>query len=108
MLSCEFGIGVRHGAFCAHPLVRDLVGNTAPTPGAVRASIGLGTRMQDVDRLLVALGQISTRGAAWRYRRDEGQIVPDPDPRPRPALAGLPIDRDGRGGPASTASDGVG
>ena len=48
-LSAEHGIGVRDGAFCAHPLVRHLLGAAGcavddGTAGqALRASVGLGT-----------------------------------------------------------------
>ncbi|GAA0939890.1 aminotransferase class V-fold PLP-dependent enzyme [Actinocorallia libanotica] len=61
-LSNEHGIGVRDGKFCAHPLVRHLVGGTGRAEGctdpdatAVRASIGLGTTDEHVDRLIAAL-----------------------------------------------------
>ena len=67
------GIAVRAGSFCAHPLVAHLLGvDPAHTlrllhaiecgedvliPGAVRASIGLGTTEADIDALLDALGE---------------------------------------------------
>lgn len=58
-LSAEHGIGVRDGKFCAHPLVRHLVGGAGgcadPDGTAVRASIGLGTTDEHVDRLIAAL-----------------------------------------------------
>ncbi len=70
-LAAEFGIGVRHGCFCAHPylirllgLGRDgvatarsqvLRGDRRHIPGAVRASAGLTTTLADVDALLGAL-----------------------------------------------------
>jgi selenocysteine lyase/cysteine desulfurase len=71
-LATEFGIGVRHGCFCAHPyLVRllgcdsiatawsqVLKGDHRQIPGAVRASAGLTTTVADVDALLAALGVI--------------------------------------------------
>jgi selenocysteine lyase/cysteine desulfurase len=76
-LSDEFAIGVRHGCFCAHPLLTRLLGiSDAETerlhrelkagrepvlPGAVRASIGLGTTIQDVDVLVAALNACQTR-----------------------------------------------
>ena len=70
-LSAEFGIGVRHGCFCAHPYLVRLLG-LSPTeidryradvrrgdrtaiPGAVRASCGLSTTEADVDRFLAAV-----------------------------------------------------
>ena len=70
-LSAEFGIGVRHGCFCAHPYLIRLLGvgrdgvdqaraavqrgDRSGIPGAVRASCGLGTADDDVDALLDAL-----------------------------------------------------
>lgn len=57
-LSDRFGIGVRAGKFCAHPLL-DRLGCSG---GAVRASIGLGTDVSDIDRLITALrGVIAAR-----------------------------------------------
>jgi selenocysteine lyase/cysteine desulfurase len=88
VLSAEYGIGVRDGAFCAQPLLRELTGAQA-AGGAVRASVGIGTRAADVDRLVEAIAQISRNGAKWSYRARDGYIVPEPDPRPRPALGGL-------------------
>jgi selenocysteine lyase/cysteine desulfurase len=70
-LSAEFGVGVRHGCFCAHPYLIRLLdvgsaglaearaavrrGDRSGIPGAVRASCGLGTSGEDVDSLLDAL-----------------------------------------------------
>ncbi len=74
-LSAEFGVGLRHGCFCAHPYLlrllgvdragvdraRDAVrrGDRSAIPGAVRASCGLGTTGDDVDALLEALGALA-------------------------------------------------
>jgi selenocysteine lyase/cysteine desulfurase len=74
-LSDEYAIGVRHGCFCAHPLITRLLGvpqaeaqwlqdelrngREPELPGAVRASIGLGTTIEDVDALTGALAEIS-------------------------------------------------
>ncbi len=91
VLSAEYGIGVRDGAFCAHPLLRELTAGEAPD-GAVRASVGIGTRAADVDRLVEAIAYISRNGAAWSYRARDGYFVPEPDPRPWPALGGLLAD----------------
>jgi len=91
ILSAEHAIGVRHGCFCAHPLITRLLGipdgevrrlraellagGTPPLPGAVRASLGLGTTEADVDRLTAALDDIARHGPAMRYdhltERDE-------------------------------------
>jgi selenocysteine lyase/cysteine desulfurase len=59
-LSSRYGIGVRDGLFCAHPLTRHLLARGPATlPGtAVRASLGLGTTTEDVDRLLAGLAEI--------------------------------------------------
>jgi selenocysteine lyase/cysteine desulfurase len=77
-LSAEFGIGVRHGCFCAHPYLIRLLGvgpagvaearaavrrgDRSSIPGAVRASCGLGTTEEDVDALLEAIAHL-TAGA---------------------------------------------
>ncbi|MEV5750369.1 aminotransferase class V-fold PLP-dependent enzyme [Actinoallomurus sp. NPDC052308] len=63
-LSEEYGIGVRDGKFCAHPLVRRLVGAGDGGCGdgdgtALRASIGIGTTDEHIDRLLTALRRLS-------------------------------------------------
>ncbi|WP_214107431.1 aminotransferase class V-fold PLP-dependent enzyme [Acrocarpospora catenulata] len=60
ILAGEHGIGVRDGKFCAHPFVRHLLGVEDGgcedgTASAVRASIGLGSTEEHVDRLLAAL-----------------------------------------------------
>lgn len=59
-LSGDYGIGVRDGKFCAHPFVRHLLGESDGgcedgTASAVRASIGIGSTEEHVDRLLGAL-----------------------------------------------------
>ncbi len=82
-LSAEHGIGVRDGAFCAHPLVRRLLGAagcpdgaaTAAGGQALRASVGLGTTTEHVQRLVgadrVDRGLRPTRGVR-RGRRAAG------------------------------------
>jgi selenocysteine lyase/cysteine desulfurase len=75
-LSAEFGIGVRHGCFCAHPYVVRLLGlggeklahfrdsarhhDRHALPGAVRASVGLSITSDDVARLLQAIELIAS------------------------------------------------
>lgn len=104
VLAAEYGIATRHGCFCAHPLVTKLLGLTASeaaviaaarrvgapvaVPGMVRASLGLGTTMDDVLMLVTALDVITSRGTAWTYvtSPDATQCVPVPDPRPLPVL----------------------
>ncbi|WP_394345495.1 aminotransferase class V-fold PLP-dependent enzyme [Actinorugispora endophytica] len=81
-LSAEYGIGVRDGLFCAHLLTRRLLpsGHTQ----AVRASLGLGTTVEHVDRLVDAVAELAGRGPKWGYELVDGRISPVPDPRPRP------------------------
>jgi selenocysteine lyase/cysteine desulfurase len=88
-LSAEHGIGVRDGAFCAHPLVAALTDPERPQP-ALRASFGAASTRHDIDRLLSALGAILSRGLRWRYARHDGRFAPDPDPRPTPDIAAAP------------------
>jgi len=49
--SNHYGVGVRNGKFCAHQLLNRL----DCADGAVRASLGVGSGSEDVDRLLVGL-----------------------------------------------------
>lgn len=68
-LSAEHGIGVRDGRFCAHPLLERF---GAPE-GVVRASVGLGSRQEDVGRLLGAVERLVRGGPEHRYvRRADG------------------------------------
>lgn len=83
VLSAEYGIGVRDGAFCAHIATRRLTGGQA-----VRVSLGLGTTSEHVDRLVLALRQVVARGPRWTYGRVEGRWAPVPDPRPLPPFLG--------------------
>ncbi|HEX6025928.1 MAG TPA: aminotransferase class V-fold PLP-dependent enzyme [Solirubrobacter sp.] len=75
LLSDRYAIGVRHGCFCAHPLLTRLLcvpdaeaqrlhdelraGKDPELPGAVRASLGLGTTAEDIDALIAALTELS-------------------------------------------------
>jgi selenocysteine lyase/cysteine desulfurase len=65
-LGRDHGIGVRAGLFCAHPLTRRLLreatdrldpGADAPVH-ALRASVGVGTTREHIDRLLGVLGTL--------------------------------------------------
>jgi selenocysteine lyase/cysteine desulfurase len=74
-LSAEHAIGVRHGCFCAHPYLLRLLGLTSPEvadyreavlrgdrrriPGAVRASAGICTTGDELDRFLAAVAGIA-------------------------------------------------
>jgi selenocysteine lyase/cysteine desulfurase len=85
VLSAEYGIGVRDGAFCAHIAARRLIG-VAGGDGqqAVRVSLGLGSTEEHVDRVLLALRQIVARGARWEYAEVDGRWAPVGDPRELP------------------------
>jgi selenocysteine lyase/cysteine desulfurase len=68
-LSERYGIGVRDGLFCAHPLLRRLLADgdagTAASCGdaggatAVRVSFGAGTPDEHIDRFVAALREIA-------------------------------------------------
>ena len=92
-LSAEYGIGVRDGLFCAHPLLRTLLGGDPRDPGecgapdaepgersldAVRVSFGAGTPDEHVDRFLAAVRELVRDGARWNYRTQDGRCVPAP------------------------------
>lgn len=105
VLSAEFGIGVRHGCFCAHPLMTALLlidvdhearirhdlarGLPTAIPGAVRASAGIGTTAADYEKLIAAVTDIAVRGPRWTYTStaDGTDCRPTPDPRRRPQLS---------------------
>ncbi|MER7701114.1 aminotransferase class V-fold PLP-dependent enzyme [Streptomyces sp. NPDC096095] len=91
-LSAEYGIGVRDGLFCAHPLVRTLLGSDPRDPGecgapeaepgelslnAIRVSFGAGTPDEHIDRFLGAVCELVREGARWNYRTEDGRCVPD-------------------------------
>ncbi|MGW9346719.1 aminotransferase class V-fold PLP-dependent enzyme [Nocardiopsis flavescens] len=78
-LSAEYGIGVRDGLFCAHPLTRHLLPRGHGQ--AVRASLGIGTTQEHVDRLVGAVADLVARGPRWEYAEADGRLVPVPDPR---------------------------
>ena len=97
-LSAEFGIGVRHGCFCAHPYLIRLLGvgregvararaavrrgERGAIPGAVRAGCGLGTTANDVEALLDALRLLAAgEPAPVPYVQDDvtGDFWPEGD-----------------------------
>ncbi|MFC7594010.1 aminotransferase class V-fold PLP-dependent enzyme [Terrabacter sp. GCM10028922] len=84
VLSVEHGIGVRDGKFCAHLLVDELLedpwGERSST--AVRASIGLGSTLEGVDRLVAAVNRLVEQGtdATWTLT-ETGWAVEGSDPR---------------------------
>ncbi|MHC5700649.1 aminotransferase class V-fold PLP-dependent enzyme [Streptomyces tirandamycinicus] len=103
-LSAEYGIGVRDGLFCAHPLVRTLLGGDPAQPGecgapeavpgergeaaaplaegagkplnAIRVSFGAGTPDEHVERFVRAVKELVRDGARWSYRTEDGRCVP--------------------------------
>ena len=86
-LAAEHGIGVRDGRFCAHPLLARL---RAPD-GAIRASVGVGSEVESVDRLIIAVQNYVTTGPTARYTIVDGCWTVANDPRPLPqGLATLP------------------
>jgi selenocysteine lyase/cysteine desulfurase len=76
-LAAEHAISVRAGRFCAH-LALERLG--APE-GAVRASLGVGSRAEDVERLLGAVAQLAAAGPAARYERGASGWQPCADDR---------------------------
>ncbi|MCA5892065.1 aminotransferase class V-fold PLP-dependent enzyme [Isoptericola sp. NEAU-Y5] len=84
-LSAEHGIGVRDGRFCAHPLL----GRLGFDAGAVRASVGLGTAGEEVERLVAAVGALVCDGPQARYDVVDNLWVVVDDPRPVPEGSGL-------------------
>ena len=86
-LSAEHAIGVRHGCFCAHPYLMRLLrltpaeitaqrravraGDRRRLPGAVRASAGINTTADDIDRFLKAVAAIAAgQPSPVAYRQD--------------------------------------
>jgi selenocysteine lyase/cysteine desulfurase len=75
-LAAEWGIGVRHGCFCAHPYLLRLLGMTdtevaayreevrrgdhSHLPGATRASASIATTRAEIEQLLAAVGEIAS------------------------------------------------
>ena len=105
VLSAEHGIGIRHGCFCAHPLMMRLLrvddaeahrlveetraGHHERLPGAARMSLGLASTRAEVDCFADALRAIAADGPGWTYavNPETDEYEPDPDPRPLPSLA---------------------
>ncbi len=95
VLAHEFGISVRAGCFCAHPLIKSFLdigpeeerdfeerirsGDRRTTPGGVRVSVGLHNSSEDVDRFLEALETIAGRRWAGTYTQSiaTGEFVPE-------------------------------
>ncbi|GAA3066993.1 aminotransferase class V-fold PLP-dependent enzyme [Streptomyces olivoverticillatus] len=88
-LSAEYGIGVRDGLFCAHPLVRTLLGadggeaGSAGRPRRGSPSTPSGSASARAPPTSTSSGsyapwgELVTDGAKWRYRTVDGRCVPD-------------------------------
>ena len=94
ILSYEWGIAVRHGCFCAHPLIKHLLnvspeveshfeaeileGRRSTVPGAVRASLGIHNTEADVARLVEAVGCIARQEWQGDYHQEisSGEFLP--------------------------------
>ncbi|MBU1950120.1 MAG: aminotransferase class V-fold PLP-dependent enzyme, partial [Candidatus Eisenbacteria bacterium] len=77
ILSYEWGIAIRQGCFCAHPLIKNLLniskeqerlfedeihrGDRRNTPGAARVSLGVHNISEDVDTFVEALRLIARK-----------------------------------------------
>jgi len=87
ILSYEWGIGVRHGCFCAHTYVGHLFeldnesldgfmkqvreGDRSNLPGFVRISLGVYNTVEEIEYLAAALETIAAQGPKGRYRFDK-------------------------------------
>jgi selenocysteine lyase/cysteine desulfurase len=94
VLGYEFGVGVRNGCFCAHPLIFHLHGldkeeieqvrrqmlnhNKASMPGMVRASFGLYNTTDEIDTFVDALNCIVKGEYRGEYVQDveSGEYAP--------------------------------
>jgi len=86
ILSCEAGIGVRSGLFCAHPYVEKLLKmstedleyfhhhHDVPVPGLVRISLGLYNNYHEIDLLVKLLAEIAENKHYYKqkYRQMKG------------------------------------
>jgi selenocysteine lyase/cysteine desulfurase len=108
VLSAEYAIGVRHGCFCAHPYITHLLGvgiaeahtirerlrrgEHQEIPGAIRASFGIGTTVEQIDRFVAALREITIHGPHLEYVEDPqtGDYLPVDDRRHLPVFDWLP------------------
>lgn len=82
-LSAEHGVGLRDGRFCAHPLLKRL----GLPSGSLRASFGVGSRLEDAQRLLAGIDELHRTGLGWDYVVDSGRWVPANDARSYPDWA---------------------
>lgn len=83
-LAAEHGISVRDGRFCAHRLLARL----GLSGGALRASLGVGSRADDIERLVDALAQLLAGRSVTDYAVREGHWAPVDDDRDLTAWTG--------------------
>jgi cysteine desulfurase / selenocysteine lyase len=94
ILAHEWGIAIRSGCFCAHPLVKQLLnvsaeeerlfeteiiqGQKLNVPGAVRCSLGIHNTEAEVRRFVEAISQIACKQWEGKYDRDisSGEFLP--------------------------------
>ncbi len=79
-LANEHAIGVRAGKFCAHPLIERVNGGRS----ALRASVGIGTTTEEVDRLVDGLKSYLRSAPLDGYSFVDGSYVADRDGRGAP------------------------
>lgn len=95
ILSYEYGIGVRHGCFCAHSYITRLFklteevlgeyirqvknGDRKNLPGLVRISFGIYNTKEEIDYLISALNEIFNNGPKLKYVIDKnsGEYFPE-------------------------------
>jgi selenocysteine lyase/cysteine desulfurase len=97
-LGHEWGVGLRHGCFCAHPYVMRLLGLGAAEvaklarkaelndhsgfPGLMRISLGLYNTRQEADYVAKAVRDLLAHGPRERYVLDRptGEYLPESGP----------------------------
>jgi len=95
ILGYEWGIGVRHGCFCAHSYVSHLfelseddleeyikqirTGDRSRLPGFVRISFGVYNTAEEIEYFSYALREILAKGPQFPYRLEkrEGEYIPE-------------------------------
>ncbi len=95
ILGYEWGIGVRHGCFCAHPYIENLFqlndedlnqyakriqeGDRSNLPGFVRISLGLYNTTEEIEYLIYALKEIIKFGHKGKYTLNKytGEYFPE-------------------------------
>jgi len=84
IMSCEAGIGVRNGCFCAHPYMKALMGlddsvedemveylnmdDRSQLPGMIRCSFGFYNTREELDRLFEIIRKIDRKEYRGKYR----------------------------------------